>query len=294
MNLLNMPGPQFLLLYLFLLAGAVAMTMTLRWLSRSPSEGQDLENLNLDPYEVAYLTGGEESAADAALASLVQRGAVTVNPAGRTIHAKSTMTMPHGLHPLERAVAPDPAAKEFGRTIVTARQAAKPALEAIRNRLDMLGLLMNHEPVWGAPLWRTLPILAVLLLGLAKIKVGLSRDKPITFLLFLCLVTMRIEIGFVCGRPHRSRWGDHVLKHLRRQNGALQLTGSRRAADLVGHDLAMAVALFGTGVLVGGPLNDLRAALAPPPSVGGDNADGGDTTGGGGGGSGCGGCGGGD
>lgn len=293
MNLLNMPGPQFLLLYPCLLAGAVAMTVMLRWVSRSPSEGPDLEILNLDPYEVAYLMGGEDSAVDTALASLVQRGAVTVNPAARTIHAESTMTLPRGLHPLERAVAPDPVAKEFGRTIATARQAAKPALEAIRIRLNMLGLLMNHEPVWGAPLLRTLPILAVLLLGLAKIQVGLSRDKPITFLIGLCLVTMLIEIGFVFVRPHQSRWGDHVLKRLRRQNAALQLTGSRRAADLMGHDLAMAVALFGTGILVGGPLNDLRAALAPPPSVGGGDAYGGDC-GGGGGGSGCGGCGGGD
>ncbi|WP_406693393.1 TIGR04222 domain-containing membrane protein [Singulisphaera sp. Ch08] len=292
MDLLNLTGPQFLSLYLLLLACAVALTAVIRWASRSPSDGPGPETLDLDPYDVAYLAGGELSAVDATIASLVHRDLVKVNPAGRTIDAVGSLS-DDLLHPLEQAVAPNTGASEFGRKIATARQAAKPALEAIRLRLTSLGLLMDNEAVWGAQLLRTIPILAVLLLGLAKIQVGISRDKPVSFLVALCLATTLIEIGFLCVRPHRSRWGDHVLQQLRNQNAALQSTGSRRAADLVGPDLTLAVALFGTGILAGGPLNDLRIALTPPPSVGGGDGGSGDFGGGGGcGGGGCGGCGG--
>ena len=279
LDLLNLTGPKFLIAYLFLLAGAVALAKALVWASRTPSEGPDFESVALDPYEVAYLTGGDEPAADAAIASLVHRGAVTVYPAERMIKAREAM--PPGLHRLERAVAPDTEAKEYERTIAAARKAAKPALEVTRKRLATLGLLMDDGPVWSARLLQTIPILTVLLLGLAKIQVGLSRDKPVGFLVVLCLVTGLIEFGFVVMRPHRSRWGDHMLKHLRLQNAALRLTGSRRAADLAGQDLALAVALFGTGILAGGPLNDLRTALAPPPSSGGGGDSGGGDSGGG-------------
>jgi uncharacterized membrane protein YgcG len=197
---------------------------------------------------------------------------------------------------------------------------AKPVLEKTRKRLTKLGLLMDDGRAWRAQMLPTLPILAVLLLGLAKILVGLSRGKSVGFLLVLCVLTVIIVVHFVRKRPYRrSRWGDLMLDHLRHQNEALRLTGTRRAADLEGHDLALALALFGTGILAGGPLNDLSTALAPPPtapwwllfeprasswsdSSGGDGGGWSDSGGGGGsdgggggsgGGGGCGGCGGG-
>ncbi|SIO13210.1 TIGR04222 domain-containing protein [Singulisphaera sp. GP187] len=302
MDLLNLTGSHFLNFYLCLMSGAVVMAAVLRWGARSPSDDPGIETMDLDPYEVAYLSGGDEPAADAAIASLVQRGAVSVNPARRTIKAEGSL--PRRLHSVERAVAPDPTfAMEAERTIAAARQAAKPALEGTRKRLVMLGLLLDNGPARIARWLPTLPLLAVLLLGLAKIQVGLARGKPVSYLVALCLVTALVGIGFGFVRPCRSRRGDSVLKQLRRQNAALRLTGSRRAAKLANHDLTLAVALFGTGILVGGPLNDLRTALAPPPSLGGGGSGGADCGGGGcgggdggggGGGSGCGGCGGGD
>lgn len=292
MDLLNLTGPTFLNIYLALLLGAVALAIVLRRRTRIPLVGSDPTIPKLDPFEIAYLTGKEWGAADAAIASLVQRGAVKVNPVAKTIIIAGE-SLPRRLHSLERAIAPEPSKLEVQRTIAAARQAAKPAFDGIRNRLIMLGLLVEDGQAWIVRLLPTLPLLAVLLLGLAKVQVGLVRGKPISFLVALCLITTLIGVGFMVVRPFRSRWGEEVLQHLRRENAALQLTGSRRCAELASDDLALAVGLFGTTILAGGPLNDLRAALAVSSSVGGTSGGGGDSgsCGGGCGGSGCGGCG---
>ena len=261
MNPLEMTGPSFLTLYLSL------RPAPLPWRRRSGGcyafliVAPEFAAVDLDPYEVAYLAGGEKSAVHAAIVSLVRSGAVTVNAAGRTLLAAGTL--PPGLHPLERACAPDIEDEEDWRQIGACGRVAKPLLEKTRNRLTTLGLLMDDGPAWRTRLLETLPILAVLLLGLAKVQVGLSRGKPLGFLIVLCVLTAIAVVHFVQKPPYRrSRWGDRVLDRLRQQNEAMRLTGSRSAADLEAHDLALALGLFGTGILAGGPLNDLCTALA--------------------------------
>src|SRR5690349_20259423 len=73
-NPLDLTGPEFLGLYIPLLAAAVAIAAVLRWALRTPSDGPFAGSMDLDPYEVAYLAGGGRHATHAALASLVQDG----------------------------------------------------------------------------------------------------------------------------------------------------------------------------------------------------------------------------
>ena len=81
-NPLDLRGPEFLLLYLLLLVAAGCAAVILRWALRLPADEPVGEDVRLGPYEVAYLAGGEQLAADAAIASLVQRRVLAVDPAG--------------------------------------------------------------------------------------------------------------------------------------------------------------------------------------------------------------------
>src|SRR5947209_382710 len=94
----DLPGPEFLGLYLGLLIAAVACAEVLRWWLRKPGADVNQEDPPLTPYEVAYLAGGRKGAAHAAVAGLVRKEALSVNAAGR-LSASDTFS---GItHPLE-------------------------------------------------------------------------------------------------------------------------------------------------------------------------------------------------
>ncbi|HET6880009.1 MAG TPA: TIGR04222 domain-containing membrane protein, partial [Pirellulales bacterium] len=76
LNPFDFNGPTFILLYLMLLVVAVIAALLLR---RSLRGGeQEASNDSLGPYETAYLAGGKRLAIRAALAALVNRGALVV------------------------------------------------------------------------------------------------------------------------------------------------------------------------------------------------------------------------
>src|SRR5262249_37307681 len=156
-------------------------------------------------------------------------------------------------------------------------------------------LLVSDGAAWAARGVTVLPMVALLVLGLMKINVGVSRGRPVGFLVVLCVLTGIVALALLIKRPHRSRRGDRALARLKGENAALRHAPRSLSTRVSADDLALAVALFGTAVLVGGPLADLRTALMPPPSAGGgdcgSSCGGGGGCGGGCGGGGCGGCG---
>jgi len=82
------------------------------------------------------------------------------------------------------------------------------------------------------------------------------------------------------------------VRNLRRTNAALRTSAAAAAAGLAGADLALAIGLWGPGVLSGSPLDDVRRLLRPAGS-GSGGGDGGSSCGGSSCGGGCGGgCGG--
>ncbi len=162
---------------------------------------------------------------------------------------------------------------------------------------------MSPTQSFKARVYPTLLVVALLGLGMAKIVVGVSRDKPVGFLIMLCfilvLVAMQLFEGKSFRRPwgNRTRFGDRALTVMRDRH--------QRPTSVDDHDpqLPMLIALFGVQILAGSSLTDLRTLLMPTPSSayadsggGGDTGIGSGCSGGsscGGGGGGCGGCGGG-
>jgi uncharacterized protein (TIGR04222 family) len=163
------------------------------------------------------------------------------------------------------------------------------------DRPRALGLLVADEKALLGRVLPTLLVLAVAGFGFIKILVGMNRHKPVGFLVALCLVTVVVAFAGFARRLHRSWRGDMALEQLKVRNAALEYAVPRNVDNVTANDLALALALFGAGVLVSGPLADLKTALTPPAgssSCGTGGGCGGGGCGGGCGGGGCGGCGG--
>jgi uncharacterized protein (TIGR04222 family) len=307
MNPFDLPGPEFLRLYLVVLCGAVVIAAGVRWLLRQPGGAPPAEDLDLSPYEIAYLAGGERLAIDAAIVKLIHLGALAIDAlAGRLSSQGERLAAT--AHPLEKIIhhASDPV---NGTRLSRVRETASTTAAGLRTRLEEGGLLLSKGQ---SNLLRLVPaglVLGATLFGFIKIFVGLSRHRPVGYLVLLVLVSVAAAGFFFAWRPFRSRRGDRALRQLKHENAALEYAAGRRVRQLTDSDLILGLGLFGTGILAGGPLARLQTALKPPPvrqsggsffgggsSCGGSTCGGGSSCGGGGcgggcGGGGCGGCG---
>src|SRR5215472_15324870 len=84
MNFFDLRGPEFLLAYGELLLFAVAVALVLRWWCRWPGGPSGIVP-DFDSTEAAYLAGGNPAMVRAAVAGLVQRGALSVAAGTRAI-----------------------------------------------------------------------------------------------------------------------------------------------------------------------------------------------------------------
>ncbi len=304
-NPLDFNGSEFLRFYLLVASAVILFAYVLRWYLRKPANHSSQESVSLDTYETAYLAGGKDRAIDVAIASLVQRGHLTLQPGQRTL--LSNTPLPKNSHALELVV--EQAVKTYGKPLSAAVTAAT---DVISKRLQSFGLLMTERQAQAAQHLPAIPIFALLLLGISKILVGISRGKPVGFLVVLCFITAIIGCCFFrVPVQQRSRYGDRILAKLRTQHANLRRAKASDNLE-VEPQLALAFALFGAVILKGSPLANLTRDLYAPLSSSyskrssrsgsgstgiwwGGSDGGGDSCGGDGGGGGCGGggCGGG-
>lgn len=290
MNPLDWSGEQFLSVYIpflvLLLLAAKAWQSTLNQPSEEPRPGE----LELDPYQVAVLER-REGGVRAAVAALVHAGALKLEDGV----LKAVAGPPARMLPFERAVY-EAVAGARGDVSELEKKLGRE-LDKMEEGLRRRGLLMKPEVAERYvryPKWLFFgPALG---LGLAKMMVGISRDRPVGFLVVLLFFATVVGFWVLGSAPWRTRRGDKALEKLRRDNEALRTTAKADGAwgTLNSGSVAMAVALFGTGMLVSSGLGDLRSYLVPPGSAGGGgDVSFGDSGGGDGGGDGGGGCGGG-
>jgi uncharacterized protein (TIGR04222 family) len=284
-------GPHFLGFYLELAVILVIGATLLRRYLRQPADEASPEADDLTPYEVAYLAGEKSLAVNAAIAHLVQQGALAVNPAEHKLSVSEPL--PVGANNLERAVYAA-ATTTGGETIRNVHATATQEADKLGGRLKELGLVVEDSQARWARWLPLLLMLSLLLFGVIKIGVGVARHKPVGFLVAASVGTLVISLVGFARHVHRSRRGDRVLAQMRKDNAALQTAAGRNAKQLAAPDLTLALGLFGMAILASGPLADLHTALRPPAGSSGcgSGCGGGGCGGGGCGGGGCGGCGG--
>ncbi|HMC78803.1 MAG TPA: TIGR04222 domain-containing membrane protein [Vicinamibacterales bacterium] len=294
MNPLDLTGPEFLRLYALLAIAAVVAGVLLERLAEGAVGEAPVVSLPLAALDAAYLRGGFNAVAEATLATLIHRGAITVDDASDQLRVESRASAVPTGHQLEREVL-----DSFGRggSLPAAAICDRAAglAESLAEPLERHGLAFSPGQRRSLGLALCLPLIAVLALGVTKILVGLSRGRPVSILTFLCFATAAGAVAMFLARPIATPAGRAALRRVRDENEALRETSSRRTATLSPDDVAMAVGLFGLGAVADPSLLALRRQLHPPPSTdGGTSGCGsGSSCGSGcGGGGGCGGCGG--
>jgi uncharacterized protein (TIGR04222 family) len=290
---LNFKGPDFLSFYIISLLGAVGVLVYLVLLARK-MDGEVPSPESLDAYELACLNGGPRLAVFAAIAKLFNEGKLRKNAGTDTFSGDTAYAPP--THPLELRIFEYAVRLGGGCSPSSLCQATQIQTAALVNELEDRGLWFTE-----AQFQRLRGIVAGVICGLAslgcaKLFIGLTRGKPVFFLLVLTAATLIAGL-YYCKKMHRRTSIG---------NSALALS-KERCERAVGHaalndSAAVALVVGGLGLaalpMVG--MSDLRRTLVPPPQVGGDGSSGcststcGSSCGGGGGcgGGGCGGCGG--
>ena len=113
-------------------------------------------------------------------------------------------------------------------------------------------MVVADGQAWATQFASSAAVLAVLALGMMKISVGMTRHRPVGFLVILCAMTAVIGLALLVVRPRRSRYGDRELDRLRRENAALRTATGSRADELTGADLAPGAGLVRHGRPGGG------------------------------------------
>lgn len=280
-------GPQFLLIYLVLLAVTVlGVVLTRRWMLAGDGAAVPAR---LDLYELAELNGGGALVATTAVSNLLRKGGLTSSSRRRSQPARLVAGTAPGpqAHPVEWAMYQQVAASPNRRLRdVQAALEQAPALAAVRERLRLGGLAPTPEQrarCRAAVLW-FVPLLA---LGVARVAAGRANGRPVGFLVALLVVTVVVAARFLLRVPDATELGRRTLKRLRAEQ-------PRPSAGASPAELRMATALFGAGVLWTAD-TDTAMLLRIPREHGVLGADAGGSFGGGDGGGGCGGggCGGG-
>lgn len=297
LNPFNFTGPHFLGFYAELIVVTFFAAAGLRWLGRRPHDDPPT-NLDLGPYDVAYLAGGERLATYSALANLVRTGAVIVD---RTSHqVKRGDEPPTDAPELEKALHAqlDP---HLGTAVSAVPQHAAAVLREIRGRLEEMALVPSRHRFLQS-YWLSLALVfALFTFGAIKVAVGISRNKPVLFLSLMAAGALVVGLLTFARPARRSGRGERALRMLRDQHRALETTARRDPERLTSDDLGLAIGLYGLGILTVGPLADLRATVQQSGAASsgwygcgtGGSCGGGDGGGAGCGGGGCGGCGGG-
>ena len=282
-NPLDWRGPEFLALFLLLMVIAAAASVFLRVRQRNrEAQAGGMGLGEPDVWSLAYLAGGPQRLIDTAVAELNRLGFVQWNAANRLPEVVGN-ELPDD--PLLRTVHGAIRQRSLSSLLAVIKSGQ---MEAIRKGLQQRGWWFSSEQALQICRTSALPFALVTGLGIVKIAIGISRDKPTAFLVVLTLICAIIALVVYFKRPGISPKGQQVLAAQQQKHRL----GARAHRD---EQVALAVALAGTAVLAGTAMagyHELRRPSASDSSSSGGCSS--DSGSGGGGGGGCGGCGGGD
>ena len=279
MNPFDLRGPEFLLFYFcFSLAVIIAIVVF-----RRRAESGDAPRMDLsDPYLIAYLRGGREEALRVSVISLVDRGMLVMD--GRLVRRADNVAYDMVGRPMERAVLEKFRVPGKAVTVLESRNLTQ-VFQFYQDSLERLGLLPDAA-VFNARLMRLLPGLAALLVvGVIKIQIGLSLERPVGFLFMMMIVA--IVIAAAMSFPRLTARGKAILEDVTNLYSGLRTQVNSFRPGSASAELTMFAAVFGVAALAESPLGYTQT-LFPQTTSSCGSSDGGGGCGGGG----CGGCGG--
>ena len=219
MGPLDWSGPAFLGLYVVTLVAASLITwIATHLLARTAGATiAATRPRSLTPARVGFLQKGPARAVQAALVALRLDDRVKLTPTG-SVTAIAPADAANDV--VERAIL---LATE-GQSVPTSSLIRKcaPAMPRVEEYLMNEGLLLLPGQRWTMRLVSGLVFGAVGLMGVVKVMVGLSRGKPVLFLVALLAITLVIEFLFVRFTPRRTIAGDDALRDCRLEQRRMQ------------------------------------------------------------------------
>lgn len=264
-------GSDFLLFYIMLLG----LSAFAAWWIPAHLRDTGRRSESPDAEDIAMLAGGRASHTDSVIADLFARGGL-----GTDAQNKLSVAEPGLL------------ASPAGRALLAAREpfsrgeASKMLsihASRITARLRREGLLLRPETLMRLRWLSIAPFAALFLTGLYRQRAGAALGEPTGFLAILMGLTAALAVIRFVKFDQRTMAGIQAVSQMREKSARL-----KRAPQA--SEAAMAVALFGTGVLVGTPWEPVHAMRQQGSGDGGGSGD--SSSDGGGDGGGCGGCGG--
>ncbi|MCU0710672.1 MAG: TIGR04222 domain-containing membrane protein [Pirellula sp.] len=193
MNPLEMHGPEFLRFFGIAIAVASVLAVVYRiTFSYAKSMGNEESLPELNPWQLAYLRNGDQAVAQTALIDLAAKKLITGDPVTGRFVANSDVD-PVPLEAIPNALF---RASQMGYGVRADRAAdvIRYECEKIKQSLLDQGVLQTFEQRVGLTWPGLLAFAAVLLLGSAKLVVGLSRGKPVEYLLLLLFLATALAM----------------------------------------------------------------------------------------------------
>jgi len=299
---MDFDGPTFLAFYAVVGAVFLLIALGIRFWMPIPEPPMPA-NVD-DPSLAAYLAQGPKGLVIATIAKLIQEGRIALAEGGysggRVEKELVAVNQPGpGTSPLEQHIYHE--VKTTGKdNLKTVIRNSLPIAKETGAKLTEMGLFEPnpYEPI--ARRWvPSLIMLGVFLFGLAKVIVGLTREKPVLFLAVMVLAALVSCIWLAVRRGRTSR-GNAILSDW--QDGHTHLNPMAPGCHITtADDYFLAAGLFGITAFSSGDLYPLSEEFRAAESsgwggfgggCGGNSGCGGGGCGGGGcGGGGCGGCG---
>lgn len=278
-------GPEFLVLFLVLAIASLIIAAV--WRRLAIDNGRTEAMHGLDASAVAMLAGGEARVVERVIGELLTRGAAQFDATQQRLVVTE---VPRDLDDAARDLAE--ALRRDG-DIRSLAMRCRATFTQLARHLEQRGLWLDGETAARIARRSALAPAVVLALGVAKVVVGVSRDRPVAILVILCVLLAIITLVFAFKLPQRSRSGDRALLELKRRHARAM----RAPRD---QEWPIALALVGSSVLAGtayAAFHETRHPAASNSSSDSSSSDSSSDSGGDSGGSdsggGCGGCGGG-
>ncbi len=268
----DLHGPAFLALYVTLFVIAVSVDIITSRIYRPVGREQRIT----DPDQLAMLGGGVSRLAEAAVARLLANGALFIE--SKSAFGIKSRDAAHTM--IEQRIVALSAPIRWA----TIAERVRDVSQSITRQLVTLGLWMDAEEIQRQRWIQANPYLLLIGFGMIKWTIGMMRDRPVGFLTAFLIGTAVVAAVRWFGVDRRTEAGIAAVERAKATNARLNIAP-------LAEETGLAVALFGTAVLVGSPYAPLHAMRTASGGDSGTSSSSGDGGGGGCGGGGCGGCG---
>ncbi|MBS2006204.1 MAG: TIGR04222 domain-containing membrane protein [Cyanobacteria bacterium SZAS TMP-1] len=269
MNPFELHGPAYLTFYTGALVFGAMSGLVMRHLflsvDRSPWVPSESVARELDPYEVAYLVGGEDRAFLTTCATLARHRVVEIDRSEKHIRllaAADAQRMSEAEQSLVTQLKSGPKSAE------SAKDSMKWVFAHIRKRLTEKGLVPDEVTIAKATIIPCLWFMAITaIFSIPKIGMAIAENRPHTYLVMMAFFAAMAGFMFL-KRPAVTNKGRLAALSLRESSSALHLTAMTNPSSLGLRDIALAYGLFGVMANYGDPFADAMYVLKPKPASG--------------------------